>query len=67
MGLLLAEGKTLKHLKEKLQHKTPYHDLSFCGEEPRSRGYGHNANLRLLVQPHDEAYYYHYYCNFHGN
>jgi hypothetical protein len=29
MDLLLAEGKTLKHLKEKPQHKTPYHDLSF--------------------------------------
>jgi hypothetical protein len=29
MALLLAEGKMLKHLKEKPQHKTPYHDLSF--------------------------------------
>jgi hypothetical protein len=29
MGLLLAEGKMLKHLKEKPQHKTPYHDLTF--------------------------------------
>jgi hypothetical protein len=29
MGLLLAEGKKLKHLKEKPQHKTPYPDLSF--------------------------------------
>jgi hypothetical protein len=29
MGLLLAEGKMLKHLKEKPHHKTPYHDLSF--------------------------------------
>jgi hypothetical protein len=51
MGLLLAEGKTLKHLKEKPQHKTPYHDLSFCGEEPCSRGYGRK---RLLVETHDE-------------
>jgi hypothetical protein len=57
MGLLLAEGKTLKHLKEKPQHKTPYHDLSFFGERPRSRGYGRNATLRLLLQPHDEANY----------
>jgi hypothetical protein len=29
MALLLAEGKTLKHLKEKPKHKTPHHDLSF--------------------------------------
>jgi hypothetical protein len=29
MGLLLAEGKMLKHLKEKPHHKIPYHDLSF--------------------------------------
>jgi hypothetical protein len=66
MGLLLAESKRLKHLKEKPQHKTPYHDLSFlCREEPRSRGYGRNATLRLRVQPHDEAYYY--YCHFPGN
>jgi hypothetical protein len=65
MGLLLAEGKPLKHLKEKPQHKTPYHDLSFCEEEPRSRRYGRNAAFRLLVQPHDEAYYYYYY--FRGN
>jgi hypothetical protein len=28
MALLLSEGKMLKHLKEKPQHKTPYHDLS---------------------------------------
>jgi hypothetical protein len=28
MGLLLAEGKTLKHLKEKPHDKIPYHDLS---------------------------------------
>jgi hypothetical protein len=33
MGLLLAEGKTLKRLKEKPQHKTPYHDLSFFVEK----------------------------------
>jgi hypothetical protein len=33
MGLLLAEGKTLKHLKEKPQHKTPYDDLSFFVEK----------------------------------
>jgi hypothetical protein len=63
MVLLLAEGKTLKHLKEKPHHKTPYNDLSFCGEEPRSRGYGRNATLRLFVQPYDEAYY----SNFPGN
>jgi hypothetical protein len=29
MGLLLAEGKMLKHLKEKPQHKSPYHYLNF--------------------------------------
>jgi hypothetical protein len=29
MGLLLAEGKWLTHLKEKPHHKIPYHDLSF--------------------------------------
>jgi hypothetical protein len=28
MGLLLAEGKRLKHLKEKPHHKIAYHDLS---------------------------------------
>jgi hypothetical protein len=33
MGLLPAEGKMLKHLKEKPQHKTPYHDLSFFVEK----------------------------------
>jgi hypothetical protein len=33
MGLLLAEGKRLKHLKEKPHHKTPYHDLSFFVEK----------------------------------
>jgi hypothetical protein len=33
MGLLLAEGKMLKHLKVKTQHKTPYHDLSFFVEK----------------------------------
>jgi hypothetical protein len=27
MGLLLAEGKRLKHLKKKRHHKIPYHDL----------------------------------------
>jgi hypothetical protein len=34
MGLLLAEGKTLKHLKEKPQHKTPCNNLISCGEKP---------------------------------
>jgi hypothetical protein len=29
VGLLLAEGKTLKHLKEKPHHKTPDHDVRF--------------------------------------
>jgi hypothetical protein len=33
MGLLLAEGKRLKHLKKKPHHKTPYHDLSFFVEK----------------------------------
>jgi hypothetical protein len=33
VGLLLAEGKRLKHLKEKPQHKTPYHYLSFFVEK----------------------------------
>jgi hypothetical protein len=28
MGLLLAEGKRLTHLKEKPQHNIPYHDFS---------------------------------------
>jgi hypothetical protein len=28
MGLLHAEGKRLKHLKEKPHHKIPYHGLS---------------------------------------
>jgi hypothetical protein len=39
---------------------------NFCGEEPRSRGYGRNATLSLPVQKHDEAYYY-YYFHFPGN
>jgi hypothetical protein len=70
MGLLLAEGRRLKHLKEKPHHKIPYHEFSFCGEGPRSRRYGRNATLRLIVQPYDEAYYYYYYyyyCPFSGN
>jgi hypothetical protein len=29
MGLLLAVGKRLKHLKKEPHHKSPYHDLSF--------------------------------------
>jgi hypothetical protein len=33
MGLLLAESKRLKHLKEKPHHKIPYHDLSFFVEK----------------------------------
>jgi hypothetical protein len=33
MVLLLAKGKRLKHLKEKPQRKTPYHDLSFSVEK----------------------------------
>jgi hypothetical protein len=67
MGLLRAESKRLKHLKEKPQHETPYHDLSFfCGEGPRSRRYGRNATLRLIVQQYDD-YYYYYYCHFPGN
>jgi hypothetical protein len=33
----------------------------FCGVGPRSGRYGRNATLRLLVQPHDEAYYYYYF------
>jgi hypothetical protein len=28
--------------------------FSFCGEGPRSRSYGLNAALRLIVQPCDE-------------
>jgi hypothetical protein len=63
VGLLLAEGKRLTHLKEKTRHKIRYHDLSFCGAEPRSRRYGRSANLKLLVQPYDDDdYYYYYYC-----
>jgi hypothetical protein len=34
MGLLLAEGKGLKHLKEKPHHNTPHHDLSFVQKDP---------------------------------
>jgi hypothetical protein len=35
MGLLLAEGKSLKHLKEKPHYKIPYHVLSFfVGKDP---------------------------------
>jgi hypothetical protein len=30
------------------------HFVSFCGEGPRSRSYGHTAALRLIVQPCDE-------------
>jgi hypothetical protein len=71
MGLLLADGKSLKHLKKKPHHKIPYHDLFFCGEWPRSRRYGRNATLRLLVQPNEENYYYYYYyyyyCPFPSN
>jgi hypothetical protein len=33
MGLLLAEGKGLKHLKEKPYHKTPYNDLFFVEKD----------------------------------
>jgi hypothetical protein len=62
MGLLLAEGKRLKHLKEKPHHKIPYHDLSICGKVPRNRRYGRTTTLRLLVQFYDEDYYYYYYC-----
>jgi hypothetical protein len=29
MGLLLAEGKSLKHVKKKPHHKISYHDLIF--------------------------------------
>jgi hypothetical protein len=54
MGLLLAEGKRLKHLKKEPHHKNPYHDLSFFGEGPHSRRYGSTATLRLLVQPYDD-------------
>jgi hypothetical protein len=69
MGLLLAAGKSLKHLKEKSQHKIPYHDLNFLWRRTASRIVGLNATLRLLVQPHDEAdyYYYYCYCPFPGN
>jgi hypothetical protein len=68
MALLLAEGKTLKHLKEKPQHNPHIMISVFCGEESRSRRYGRNATLRLLVQPHDEVYYYcNYYRHFPGN
>jgi hypothetical protein len=83
MGLLLAEGRKLKHFKEKRHHEIPHHDLSFCGERPRSRRYGRNATLRLLVQPYHEDnnnnnnnnnnnyyYYYHHhhhYCPFPSN
>jgi hypothetical protein len=50
MGLLLEEGKVLKHLKEKAHHKVPYHDLSFCGEGPRSRRYRYTVNSWLLYK-----------------
>jgi hypothetical protein len=33
MGLLPAEGKRLKNLKEKPHHKMPYRDLSFLVEK----------------------------------
>jgi hypothetical protein len=61
MGLLLAEGKRLKHLKEKPHHKIPYHDLNFFVKDPASRRHGRTATLRLLLQPYDGAYYYYYH------
>jgi hypothetical protein len=67
---VLAEGKRLKHLKEKPYHKIPYRDLSiffFCGEGPRSRLYGHTATLRLLVEPHDEDADDDDFCSFPSN
>jgi hypothetical protein len=54
MGLLLAGGDRLKHLKEKPHRKIQYYDLSFYGDGPRSRRYGRPATLTLLVQPYDD-------------
>jgi hypothetical protein len=47
VGLLLAEGKGLKHLKEKPQYKTPYRDLSFL--------WGRTLQQTLLTQRKPEA------------
>jgi hypothetical protein len=69
MGLLLAEGKRLKHLKENHTIKSRTKIEVFCGKELRSRCYGRAAILRLFVHPYDEDYYYYYYCccPFPGN
>jgi hypothetical protein len=68
-GLLIAEGKTLKHLKKK--HIIKSHNMInfFCGKGLRSRRYGRTAALRLVVQPYDEDeddddYYF---CPFPNN
>jgi hypothetical protein len=60
MGLLLVEGKVLKHLKEKPHNRISYHDLIFLRRRAHSRCYGNTATSRLLVQPYDEEYYYYY-------
>jgi hypothetical protein len=46
MGLLLAEGKTLKHLKEKPQHKTPHHDLIFLWRRTTQQKLRTQRNLK---------------------
>jgi hypothetical protein len=46
MGLLLAEGKTLKHLKEKPQHKIPYHDFSFLRRRTQQQSLQTQRNLK---------------------
>jgi hypothetical protein len=68
MGLLLAEGKMLKHLKEKPHHIIPYHNLSFF-VVAGNRRYGCTPTLRLLVQPCDGDDYvdYYYFCPFPSN
>jgi hypothetical protein len=65
MGLLLAEGKTLKHLEEKPHHKIPYHDLSFLWRRTPQHTLRTQRNLKLLVQPYDADDYY--YCLFPSN
>jgi heme/copper-type cytochrome/quinol oxidase subunit 4 len=49
MGLLLAEGKRLKHLKEKPHHKIPYHDLSFLWRKTAQQKLRTHRSLKTFL------------------
>jgi hypothetical protein len=50
MGLLLPEGKMLKHLKEKPHHKIPYHHLSFLWRRTPQQTLRTHDNLKASCE-----------------